>query len=94
MDETWELTAADEASLCGVEHCMIRMCGKRLVDRVLIDILCDSVGVVVEIEDIIQSRLQWYSHVMHRDINSQICEVTKQLGKVIRANQGNLGKSA
>ena len=30
----------------------------------------------MKIEDmIIQSRLQWYSHVMHGDINSQIYEV-------------------
>ena len=37
---------------------MIGMCGVRLVDRVSIDVLQDSVIVVVNIEDmIIQSRL-------------------------------------
>ena len=41
---------------------MIRiMCGVRLVDKDATDVLCDSVGVVVKIEDmIIQSRLRWY----------------------------------
>ena len=75
--ETWELTVADEARLHGLECCMIRMmCQVRLVDRVLTDVLWDRVGVVVKIEDmIIQSRLQWYGHVMRGDINSQIPEV-------------------
>ena len=60
----------------GEEHCMVRMlCVVRLVDRVLTDVLRDTVGVVVKIEDIIQSRLLWYSHVMHKDINSQISKV-------------------
>ena len=37
------------------------------------DALCDRVGVVVKIEDmIIQSRLRRYGHVMLGDINSQI----------------------
>ena len=54
-----------------VEHHTIRMCGVRLVDRVLIDLVCDRVGVVAMIEDmILQSCLQWYGHVMHGDINS------------------------
>ena len=75
--ETWELTVADETRLRGVERRMIRMmCVVRLVDRMLTDVLRDRVGVVVKIEDlIIQSYLQWYSHVMHGDINSQIREV-------------------
>ena len=48
----------------------------RLVDRVLTDVLRDMVGVVAKIDDmIIQSRLLWYSHVMHKDINSQIRKV-------------------
>ena len=41
-----------------------------LVDRASTDILCDRVGVVVKIENIIfQSRLRWYGHVIHVDIN-------------------------
>ena len=52
--ETWELTFADETELRGVERCMIRMiCGVRLVDRVSTDVLCNRVGVVVKIEDMI-----------------------------------------
>ena len=52
------------------------MCGVILVDMVLTDVLRNRVGVVVKIEDmIIQSRLRWYGHVMHGDINSQIREV-------------------
>ena len=47
---------------------MIRMmCGVRLVDRV-------STHVLQTTDMIIQSHLQWYGHVMHRDINSQIRE--------------------
>ena len=47
---------------------MIRMiCGVRLVDRVLTDVLQDRVGVVVNIKDtIIQSHLRWYGHVIHK----------------------------
>ena len=73
--ETWGLTVADEARLCGVERCMIRMCGVRLVNRVSTNVLHDRVGVAVKIEDIIQSRLQRYSYVVHGGMNSQICEV-------------------
>ena len=71
--ETWELTVVDEARLCGMKHCMIRMmCGVKLVDRVLTDVLCERVSVVMKKEDtIIQSCLQRYGH----DTNSQICEV-------------------
>ena len=73
--ETWELTVADEAKLLGVERRMNRVSGVRLVDRVL-NVLRDGESVVVKIEDmIIQSRLQWYGHVMRRDNNSQIREV-------------------
>ena len=61
--ESRELTVADEA-----------MCGVRLVDRVSIVVLCNMGGVVVHIEDIIQSRLRWYGNVARRDINSQIRE--------------------
>ena len=50
------------------------MCGVRLVDRVSIVVLCNMGGVVVHIEDIIQSRLRWYGNVARRDINSQIRE--------------------
>ena len=63
--------------LRGVECRMIRMmCGVRLADRVLTDVLRDRVGVVVTI--IIQRHLPWYGHVIHRDISSQICEVMEQ----------------
>ena len=66
--ETWQLTAADEARLRGVERRMIRMmCGARLVDRVLTDVLRDKVEFVLKIEDmIIQNRLRRYGHVMRR----------------------------
>ena len=76
--ETWELTVADEARFHGVERRMIRMiCGMRLVDRVSTNVLHDRVGVVAKIEDIIQSRLRWYCHVICHAwrINCQICEV-------------------
>ena len=44
----------DEASLCGMEHYMIRMmCEVRLVDRVLTDFFLVRVGVDVKIEDMI-----------------------------------------
>ena len=66
--ETWKLTVADEARLRGVVRRKIRMCGVRLRDRV---------GVVVKIENIIQTRLWWYGHVMRGDISSQIREVMK-----------------
>ena len=54
---------------------MIRMmCGVRL-DRISIDVLCDRVGVVVKMEEmIIQSHLHWCGCVMCGDINSQIHE--------------------
>ena len=67
--ETWEVTVADEARLCGVEHHMIQMCG------VFTDVLRDRVCFVVKIEDIIQSCLWWCGHVMHGYINSQIRQV-------------------
>ena len=75
--ETSKLTVADEERICVVERRMISMmCGVRLVDRLLTDVLRDRVGVVVKIEDtIIQNRLRWYGHVIRRDINSQIREV-------------------
>ena len=56
---------------------MITMCGVRLVDRVSTEVLHDRVGIVVKIEDIIQSCLRWYDHVMHGDINSQTREIMK-----------------
>ena len=59
--------------LLRIESCMIRMmCEVRLIDRVLTDALQDRVGVIVQIENIIQSYLHWYGYVMHGDINSQI----------------------
>ena len=50
---------------------MIRTkCGVRLVDRFSTDDFRDRAGAVVKIEDmIIQSRLEWYGHVLHGDIN-------------------------
>ena len=51
------------------------MCGEKLVDMVSTDVLRDMVGVVVKIEDIIQSHLRWYGHVICQDINSSTCEV-------------------
>ena len=52
--KTWELTVVDKARLCGVERQMIRMmCGVRLVDRVLTDVLWDKAGVVMKIKDVI-----------------------------------------
>ena len=52
------------------------MCGMRLVDRVSTDVLPDSVGVAVKIEDmIIQNCLRWHGYVIRRDIKSQIREV-------------------
>ena len=56
---------------------MIRMiCGVKLVDGVLTNVLRDMAGVAVKTEDmIIQSRLRWYGHVMRGDISSQIREV-------------------
>ena len=67
------VTVANEARLHGVERRMIRMmCRVRLVGKLLIDVLCDRVGVVMNTEDmIIQSRLRWYGHVMHGDIDSK-----------------------
>ena len=54
------------------------MCGMRLVDRVLTDVLCDMVDVAVKIEDvIIQSLLRWYGRVMRRDIDFQIRKLWK-----------------
>ena len=47
----------------------------RLADRMSTNVLRDRLGVVVKIEDIIQSRLRWYGHVMRGDISSQILEV-------------------
>ena len=51
------------------------MCGVRLVYRVSTDVLRDRVDVVVKVKDIIQSRLRWYGHVMHGEINSQVMEL-------------------
>ena len=71
------VTVANEPRLPGVERRMIRMmCGVRLVENLLIDVVCDREGVVMKTEDmIIQSRLQWYGHVMHGDIDCQILKV-------------------
>ena len=73
--ETWKFTVADETRLRGVEHRMM-MCRVRLVDRKSTDdVLRDSMGVVVKIEDmILQSCLQWYGHVMRGYMNSLIRE--------------------
>ena len=75
--ETWPLSVADEAKLCGMErHMVMMMCRMRLVDRVSTYVLRDRVGVNVKIEGmIIQSHLWWYGHVMRGYINYQIREV-------------------
>ena len=77
---------------------MIRMmCGVRLVDRVLTDILCNRVGVVVKIGDmIILGLLWWYGHVICGDINSQIHKVmvVEITGKRKKDNHPNRVKSA
>ena len=104
--ETWELTVADEARLCGVKRrmirlCgvkrrMIRMCGVRLDDRVSTDVLRDRVGDAVKIQEmIIQSRLRRYGHVIRGDINSQILEImeVELTEKRKKGRQGNRGKS-
>ena len=52
------------------------MYGVRTVDRVSTDVLWDRVGVIMKIKDmIIQSRLLWYGHAIHRDVKSQVHEV-------------------
>ena len=52
--ETRELTVVDEERLYGVKRHIIRMtCAVRLVGRALTDVLRDSVGVAVKIEDMI-----------------------------------------
>ena len=56
-------------------HMIRMMFGVRLVDRVSTDALHDRAGVVVKIEDIIQSRLRWYGLIMREDINYHIREV-------------------
>ena len=77
---------------------MIRMiCGVRLADRVLTDVLWDRVNVIVKIEDIIiQSHLRWYGHVMRGDINSKIREVMdlEITGKRKKGRPRKCGKSA
>ena len=76
---------------------MIRMmCEVRLIDRVLTDALQDRVGVIVQIENIIQSCLHWYGYVMHGDINSQIWgyEASNNWEKEKRIDQENCAKKA
>ena len=74
--KTWEFTVEDEARLRGVECRIIRtMCGVRLANRVLPDVFRDRVGVVMKIDDIIQSRLRWHGHVTHGDINCHLGKV-------------------
>ena len=60
------------------------------------DVLSNRVGVVAKIEDmIIQSHLEWYVHVIHQDINSQIREVMELeiTGKKNKSRPRNRGKS-
>ena len=54
------VTVANEPRLPRVERRMIRMmCGVRLVENLLIDVVCDREGVVMKTEDmIIQSCLR------------------------------------
>ena len=63
-----------------------------LVDRVSTDVLQGRLYVDVKIEDIIQSHLQWYGHVIHRDINSQIREVM-ELEITVKRKKGQPRKS-
>ena len=56
------------------------------------DVLQDRLYVVVKIEDIIQSHLQWYGHVIHQDINSQIREVM-ELEITVKRKKGQPRKS-
>ena len=71
------------------------MCEVKLIDSVSTDVLRDRVGVVMKIEDIIQSRLWGFGHVMRGDVNTQIREVM-ELGIAEKrkwVNQGNRGKT-
>ena len=63
-----EIIVADEARLCEVERCMIKMTsGVRLVDRGSTDVLRDRVGVIVKIGDMIMlGRLRWYGQVIRQ----------------------------
>ena len=83
--ETWELTAADEARLFGVERSMFRICGVRLVDSVSTDALRDRVNVVVKIKDMMTQSVCRHQF--------QICELMelKITGKRGRVDQGNHG---
>ena len=57
-------------------HMIRMMYGVRPIHKVLIDFLCDRVGVVVKINEMImQSHLQWYGHAICQVINYQIREV-------------------
>ena len=75
--ETWPLSVADEAKLCGMDcHMVMMVCGMRLVDWVSTYVLRDRVGGNVKIEGmIIQNHLWWYGNVMLGYINYQIREV-------------------
>ena len=60
-----ECNVVDEAKLHGVEHCMIRLCRERLVDRVSTVVLQVRIGVAVKIKDmIIQSCMWWQGHAI------------------------------
>ena len=72
------------AGLHGVEHRMIRMISET--------VLCDRVGPVVKIEDIIQSHLRWYHHVMHGGINSQTREVMEKKERSAKEIMGRVQK--
>ena len=74
--EMCECNVVDEVKLHGVEHCMIRLCRERLVDRVSTVVLQVRMGVAVKIKDmIIQSCMWWQGHAICWDITSQIDEV-------------------
>ena len=55
-------------------------------------VLCDRVGPVVKIEDIIQSHLRWYHHVMHGGINSQTREVMEKKERSAKEIMGRVQK--
>ena len=60
------LTVADQLRHRGMEQYTIRkMCGVRLIDRILSDVLRERVDIFVKKEDIlVHGRLLWYGHIL------------------------------
>ena len=63
---TLELTVADQLKHRGMEQYTIRkMCGVRLIDRILSGVLRERVDIFVKKEDIlVHGRLLWYGHIL------------------------------